>query len=73
MNLPELLAPAGDLEKLQIAYLYGADAVYCAGKKYGLRANANNFTLEEIATATNIAHTINKKIYVTVNIILNEK
>lgn len=73
MNIPELLAPAGDLEKLQIAYLYGADAVYCAGKKYGLRANANNFTLEELATATNIAHTLHKKIYVTVNIIFHEK
>ena len=73
MNLPELLAPAGDLEKLQIAYLYGADAVYCAGKKYGLRANANNFTIEELRYAVKFAHSLHKKIYVTVNIIFHEK
>ena len=45
MKKVELLAPAGDMEKLKIAYLYGADAVYCAGKSFGLRANAQNFTL----------------------------
>ena len=44
----ELLAPAGDLEKLKIAYLYGADACYIGGQNYSLRANANNFSLEEI-------------------------
>ncbi len=69
----ELLAPAGDLERLKIAYLYGADAVYCAGKKYGLRANANNFTLEELKEAVEVAHSFHKKIYVTVNIIFHEK
>lgn len=73
MNKVELLAPAGDLEKLQIAYLYGADAVYCAGKKFGLRANANNFTMEELKTAVEFAHNLNKKLYVTVNIIFHEK
>lgn len=73
MNKVELLAPAGDLEKLKIAYLYGADAVYCAGKKFGLRANANNFTLEELKTAVEFAHSLNKKLYVTVNIIFHEK
>ena len=44
----ELLSPAGDLEKLKIALLYGADAVYCALKQFGLRANANNFSFEEL-------------------------
>ncbi len=73
MNKVELLAPAGDLERLKIAYLYGADAVYCAGKKFGLRANANNFTLDELETATQFAHEHEKKIYVTVNIIFHEK
>ena len=71
MENVELLAPAGDLEKLKIAYLYGADAVYCSGKKFGLRANANNFTLEELDTACKYAHSLNKKIYVTVNIIFH--
>lgn len=73
MNKVELLAPAGDLEKLKIAYLYGADAVYCAGKKFGLRANANNFTMEELKSAALFAHSLNKKLYVTVNIIFHEK
>ncbi len=73
MNKVELLAPAGDLEKLKIAYLYGADAVYCAGKKFGLRANANNFTLEELKEAVEYAHRLNKKLYVTINIIFHEK
>lgn len=73
MERIELLAPAGDLEKLKFAYLYGADAVYCSGKKFGLRANANNFTLEELKEATELAHSLNKRIYVTVNIIFHEK
>lgn len=73
MDKVELLAPAGDLERLKIAYHYGADAVYCAGKKYGLRANASNFTLEELRSATNIAHSLGKKIYVTVNILFHEE
>ena len=69
----ELLAPAGDLEKLKIAYLYGADAVYCSSKQFGLRANANNFTLEEFKEAVNFAHSLKKKLYVTVNIIFHDK
>lgn len=73
MNKVELLAPAGDLEKLKIAYLYGADAIYCAGKKFGLRANANNFTMEELKEAVEYAHHLHKKLYVTVNIIFHEK
>lgn len=73
MKKVELLAPAGDLEKLQIAYHYGADAAYVSGKKYGLRANANNFTNEELESAVELAHRFNKKLYVTVNIIFHEK
>lgn len=73
MERIELLAPAGDLERLKIAFLYGADAVYCSFKKYGLRANANNFTLEELEEGTLFAHERNKRIYVTVNIIFHEE
>ncbi len=73
MERVELLAPAGDLEKLKIAFLYGADAVYCAGKKYGLRANADNFTLEEIKEAVEFAHKLEKRIYITVNILFHEE
>ena len=69
----ELLAPAGDLEKLKIAYLYGADACYIGGQNYSLRANANNFSLEEISTAVKYAHKLNKKLYVTVNIIFHNE
>ncbi len=69
----ELLAPAGDLEKLYIAYLYGADACYIGGKKFSLRANANNFSLEDIRKAVDFAHSMSKKLYVTVNIIFHDK
>ena len=68
---PELLAPAGDLERLKIALLYGADAVYIGGSMFGLRANATNFSMEEIKEATTFAHNLGKKIYVTVNIVLH--
>ena len=57
----ELLAPAGDLERLKIALLYGADAVYIGGEKYNLRANANNFSLEEIKEGCSFAHKLGKK------------
>lgn len=65
---PELLAPAGDLERLKIALLYGADAVYVGGEMFSLRANAINFTLEELNEGVNFAHNLSKKVYVTVNI-----
>lgn len=65
----ELLAPAGSLEKLKIAILYGANAVYIGGKKFSLRARANNFSLEDIKEACNFAHEHNAKVYVTMNII----
>lgn len=69
----ELLAPAGDMERLKIALLYGADAVYFGGQDYSLRANANNFSIEEIETAVNYAHTLKKKVYVAVNIIFHNE
>jgi len=68
MNKVELLAPAGNMEKLKFAYQYGADACYIGGKNYSLRANAKNFSIEEIKEASSYAHSINKKLYVTVNI-----
>lgn len=68
MNKPELLAPAGNLEKLKMAFIYGADAVYIGGERFGLRAQAGNFTLDDIKEGVNFAHEFNKKIYVTVNI-----
>ena len=68
----ELLAPAGDLERLKFAFLYGADAVYFGGQNYSLRANAKNFSLEEMKEAVKYAHNINKKVYVTVNIVFHD-
>ncbi len=70
---PELLAPAGDLERLKVALLYGADAVYFGGPAFGLRANAINFTMEDMKEAATFAHSLGKKVYVTVNIVLHNK
>ena len=67
----ELLAPAGDLEKLKWAVLYGADAVYLGGVNYSLRANAKNFTLKEIKEGVKFAHEHGVKVYVTVNIVFH--
>ena len=69
----ELLAPAGDIEKLKIAFLYGADACYIGGYKYSLRANAKNFSIEDIKEAVSFAHSLNKKIYVTVNMVFHNE
>ena len=69
----ELLAPAGDLEKLKIAYLYGADACYIGGKEFSLRANASNFSKEEMKQASEFAHQLHKKLYVTVNIVFHNE
>lgn len=68
----ELLSPAGDIERLKIALRYGADAVYIGGKNFSLRANAINFTNEEIKEAVKFAHRLNKRVYVTVNIVLHD-
>ncbi|MFR6290940.1 MAG: peptidase U32 family protein [Peptococcaceae bacterium] len=68
MQKPELLAPAGTLEKLKFAVHYGADAVYIAGKRYGLRAFAGNFDSQQMAEGIAYAHSRQVKVYVTVNI-----
>ena len=64
----ELLSPAGNFNKLVTAFRYGADACYFAGKKFGLRAFADNFEEDELKKAVEYAHSINKKCYVTMNI-----
>ena len=69
----ELLLPAGDLNRLKFAFIYGADAVYIGGYNYSLRANANNFSLEEIAEGVEFAHSLGKKVYVTVNMIFHNE
>ena len=69
----ELLAPAGNLEKLKFAFLYGADACYIGGRNYSLRANAKNFSIEEIQEAVKYAHNLNKKVYVTVSIVFHNE
>jgi len=69
----ELLAPAGNIEKLKTAFHFGADACYFAGKKYGLRAFSDNFDEKELETYINYAHSLGKKCYITVNIIAHNK
>ena len=64
---PELLSPAGNFEKLKAALLYGADAVYLAGRRFGMRSAADNFTDEELLAATDYVHARGKKIYLTMN------
>ena len=69
----ELLAPAGDLEKLKFALHYGADAVYVGGQNFSLRANAKNFSLQDLEEALFFAHERGKKVYVTVNIVFHDE
>ncbi|HSQ33471.1 MAG TPA: U32 family peptidase [Peptostreptococcaceae bacterium] len=69
MNKIELLAPAGDLERLKIAIEYGADAVYIGGEFLGMRAAAKNFSKEDMAEGVKFAHERGKKVFVTVNVI----
>ena len=71
MSKFELLAPAGDLEKLKVAILYGANAVFIGGLKFSLRSRASNFTLEDIKEACDFAHKHNAKIHVTCNIVMH--
>ena len=73
MDKIELLSPAGDLERLKVTLLYGADAVYIGGQKYSLRANATNFSIEEIKEACDFAHNLNKKVYLTLNIVFHNE
>ncbi|RIA78007.1 putative protease [Anaeroplasma bactoclasticum] len=72
MSKFELLAPAGDLEKLKVAILYGANAVFIGGLKFSLRSRASNFTLEDIKEGCEFAHAHNAKIHVTCNIVMHE-
>ena len=69
MKKVELLAPAGDLQKLKIAVLYGADAVYLGGEAFGLRKRSKNFTIDQIAEGVRFSHDRGVKVYVTLNII----
>ncbi len=69
----ELLAPAGDLEKLKVAVLYGADAVYLGGRHFGLRAGAGNFSEEELLEGVRFAHAKGVRVYVTVNIFAHNR
>lgn len=71
--MTEILSPAGDFERLKWALMYGADAVYIGGYNYSLRANANNFSVDDIKEAVILAHSLNKKIYVTVNILFRDE
>lgn len=73
MKRIELLSPAGSLEKLKIALLYGADAVYFGGRNYSLRANAKNLSLDEIKIACDYAHNLGKKVYITINIVFHNE
>ncbi|WP_105985442.1 peptidase U32 family protein [Staphylococcus chromogenes] len=70
---PELLAPAGNLEKLKIAIHYGADAVFIGGQEYGLRSNADNFTIDEIKEGVDFANRYGAKVYITTNIIAHDE
>ena len=72
MRIPELLAPVGSMEHLKVAINAGASAVYLSGKNYGARKFAENFTIEEIEEAVNVAHLHNVRVYVTVNTLIKE-
>ena len=71
--MTEVLSPAGDLDRLKWAIIYGADAVYIGGYDYSLRANANNFSVEDIKEAVDFAHKYNRRVYVTVNILFHNE
>ncbi len=71
--IPEVLSPAGDMERLDAALSFGADAVYLAGEKFGMRAASANFSCEELALAVKKAHELGKKLYVTCNILPRNK
>ena len=73
LKLPELLAPAGNMEKLRSAIHYGADAVYMGGKRFSLRANAGNFNDDELREAVAYAHDHNTKVFVTINIFAHQR
>ena len=70
---PELLSPAGSLEKLKVAVLYGADAVYLGGQKFGLRQASDNFTAHELKEGVEFAHSHGSLVYVVLNSFLHDK
>ena len=72
-KIPELLIPAGSLEVLKTAVLFGADAVYIGGEAYGLRAKAGNFSREEMEEGIAFAHEHGVKVHVTVNILAHDE
>lgn len=72
-QVPEVLAPAGSLEKLKVAVLYGANAIYVGGQKFGLRQASDNFTYDELIEGVNFAHARNAKVYVVLNSFLHDK
>ena len=72
MTVTELLSPAGNLEKLKVASLYGADAVYCGGQQFGLRAASDNFSLQELEEGIVFAHVHGTKVYVVLNAFLHD-
>ena len=69
---PEVLSPAGTLEKLKVAIDYGADAVFVGGQAYGLRSRAGNFSMEELQEGINYAHARDAKVYVAANMVTHE-
>ena len=73
MRKTELLMPAGSLEVLKIAVIYGADAVYLGGEAFGLRAKAHNFSLEEMKEGVEFAHSHGAKVYITANILAHNQ
>lgn len=73
MDRIELLSPAGDIERLKVTLSYGADAVYIGGQKYSLRANATNFSIEQIKEGCDFAHSLGKKVYLTLNIVFHNE
>lgn len=72
-SFPEILAPAGSLDKLKVAVLYGANAVYVGGQKFGLRTAADNFTLDELREGVSFAHLRGAQVYVVLNSFLHDK
>ena len=72
LKRPEVLAPAGTLEKLKVAIRYGADAVYIGGQAYGLRSRAGNFTFEEMEEGVQFAREHGAKVYVAANMVTHE-
>lgn len=73
MRIPELLVPASSLEVLQVAVIFGADAVYIGGEAFGLRAKAKNFSKEDMSEGVRFAHEHGVKVYVTANILAHNQ